>query len=175
MKSSVSAQTQTVATVPVRTLIESFDREFAQLDARARDLLKATPVGSLYQAPGATEVGSASPSVGELILKSAGVVEQTFGGLTSNLWDDPFEWTLPETLSTPALVMEYLDEVEQTRKSAFARFINDGDLVKLIAVPAGDAQPLVNVLLDALVRAAGYQGRATIILALLSPRRPGLV
>lgn len=175
MKSSVSAQTQTVSTMTVRTIIESFDREFAQLDARARDLLKATPVEILYQAIGATEVGSTSTSVGELILKSAGVVEQTFGGLTSNLWDDPFEWTLPETLSTVALVMEYLDEVEQTRKSAFARFINDGDLVKLIAMPAGDAQPLVNLLLDTLVRAAGYQGRAAVILALLSSRRSPIV
>ena len=29
---------------------------------------------------------------------SAGTIEQTFGGITANLWDDPFEWTLPETL-----------------------------------------------------------------------------
>lgn len=175
MNRTVSAQTPTVQTVAVRTVVESFDREFARLDIRARDLLNATPVEILYQGSGAAELGSGGQSVGELILRSAGVVEQTFGGLTSNLWDDPFEWTLPETLSTPALVIEYLDEVEQTRKSAFARFMSDGDLVKLIAVPAGDPQPLVDLLLDTLVRAAGYQGRAAVILALLAKVRPPVV
>ena len=95
-------------------------------------------------------------------------MEQTCGGISSNLWDDPFEWTLPETLSTPSLVIEYLDEVEDTRKKAFARFLDDSDLVKLIGVPSGDPQPLVNVLLDTLLRAAGYQARVTVILALVA-------
>jgi hypothetical protein len=33
-------------------------------------------------------------SCGEQVLRSAAIVEQSFGGLTANLWDDPFEWTL---------------------------------------------------------------------------------
>ena len=169
MNSSVSAHTRTVSIGAERTIIESFDREFAQLDFRARSLVNATPFERFYQVPDADGFGS--HSIGELILRSAGVVEQTCGGITSNLWDDPFEWTLPETLSTPSLVIEYLDEVEETRKKAFARFLDDSDLVKLIGVPSGDPQPLVNVLLDTLLRAAGYQARVTVILALMAKVR----
>ena len=167
MNSSVSASTRTVS-VPERTIIESFEHEFAQLDLRARSLINSTPFERFYEVPDA-EVSS--HSIGELVLRSMGVVEQTCGGITSNLWDDPFEWTLPETLSTPSLVIEYLDEVEETRKKAFARFLDDGDLVKLIGVPSGDPRPLVNVLLDTLLRAAGYQARVTVILALMAKVR----
>jgi hypothetical protein len=67
--------------------------------------------------------------------------------------------------------MEYLDEVEQTRKRAFDRFLGDDDLLKMIAVPAGVAQPLVNLLLDTLVRAIRYEGRAVATKALFSQSR----
>ena len=154
----------------MRTVIESFDQEFARLDLRARSLVKATPFEIFYRSPSNAELGS--HSTGELILRSAGAVEQTCGGLTSNLWDHPFEWTLPETLSTSHLVIEYLDEVENTRKHAFARFVDDGDLVKLISLPTGETQPLVNLLLETLLRAAGYQTRAAVILALLTKVTP---
>ena len=49
------------------------------------------------------------------LLRSAAAVEQTFGGITTRLWDDPFEWTLPEKLSSTDLLIGYLNEVEQTR------------------------------------------------------------
>jgi hypothetical protein len=147
-------------------LIESFEREFAQLEARNRDLLKAVPLAKLYQ-PAAT-AGLPATSFGELILRSAGAVEQTCGGLTANLWDDPFEWTLPETLSTPTLIFEYLEEVAHTRATFFVRLKQDNDLAKLINVPAGDTQPLIRVLLETLIRAAGYQERAAVILATMT-------
>jgi len=165
MRNFHPAPTQTVSTVPVRTIVTSFEQEFVGLDLRARSLVNTTPFEIFYHAPDKTVL--TSHSVGELVLRGAGVVEQTCGGLTANLWDDPFEWTLPETLSTPARVYEYLDEVEQTRRNAFARFLNDRDLEKLIATPAGDAQPLVSLLLDTLLRAGGYQARAAVILTLL--------
>lgn len=166
MNSSIGAQTQTD-----RTVLESFDREFVRLHVRSSTLLDSTPIEILYQDPRATEVGRDVQSIGECVLRSAGAVEQTFGGLTSNLWDDPFEWTLPETLSTTERVREYLNEVEQTRRRAFRRFLGDDDLLKMIAVPAGDAQPLINLLLDTLVRAIRYEGRAAAIKALLSSAR----
>ena len=106
-----------------------------------------------------------STSVGELILRSAGAVEQTCGGLNANLWDDPFEWTLPETLSTPALINEYLDEVMKTRNEFFARLKDDEDLRKLIALPGDVTQPLIHLLLETLLRAAGNLERAAVILA----------
>jgi hypothetical protein len=156
-----------------RTIIETFDVEFAHLQARSRRLIETTPDEILYEDPRAAGFAGASNSVGECILRSAGAVEQTFGGITSNLWDDPFEWTLPETLSTRARVIEYLGEVEETRHRAFASFADDGDLLKRIAAPSGDLLPLVTLLLDTLVRALGYQGRAMALRETLSVTRPG--
>lgn len=90
------------------------------------------------------------------------MVEQSFGGLTSNLWDDPFEWTLPETLNTPARVLEYLNEVEATRRRAFDALQSDDDLSKQIMTPAGETQ-LLPFLLDTLKRARHHQQRAVAI------------
>ena len=156
MNGSVSAQSQSP-----RTLIEGLEREFVSLDSHTRELLHKTSGEILYR-PAALPALSAS--VGELILRSAGVVEQTCGGLNANLWDDPFEWTLPETLSTPELVNEYLDEVAQTRTAFFGRLNNDGDLKKLIMLPGGDTETLIHLLLDTLLRAAGNLERAAVIL-----------
>jgi hypothetical protein len=160
MISSVGTQTETRDS---RTVVESFEREFALLDSRTRELVQKIPDGILYQP--ITELNSGAISVGGLILRSAAAVEQTCGGLTANLWDDPFEWTLPETLSTSARVNEYLDEVAQTRDNFFARLKDDSDLTKLIAVPSGDTQPMARVLTETLVRGAGYLERAAVILA----------
>lgn len=115
---------------------------------------------------------ASSDSIGECVLRSAGAVEQTFGGITSNLWDDPFEWTLPETLSTPARVIEYLAEVEQTRQRAFASFRVDGDLLKRVATPSDSMRPIIGLLLDTLVRAQTHQGRALFIVETLSLTEP---
>ena len=151
-----------------RTVVESFEREFALLDSRIRELVQNIPEGALYSP--ITRLNSGGMSIGELILRSAAAVEQTCGGLTANLWDDPFEWTLPETLSTPALVSGYLDEVAQARDNLFARLKDDADLTKLIAAPGGDTKPLGELLTETLVRGAGYLERAVGILALSNLR-----
>lgn len=157
MNSSVSAPTPSP-----RILVESVEREFALLDARTRDLLQKIPGAMLYQTANLPDL---TTSFGEIILKSARTVEQTCGGLNANLWDDPFEWTLPEALSTPTLVSEYLDEVAQTREAFFARLKADEDLKKLIVLPGGGTQPLIQLLLETLRRASGNLERAAVILA----------
>lgn len=157
MNSSVSAQAQSP-----RIVVESLEREFALIDSRTRDLLRQIPGEMLYRP---VAVPGLTTSVGELILRSAGAVEQTCGGLNANLWDDPFEWTLPETLSTPALVTEYLDEVSKTRNELFARLKGDEDLKKFIALPGDATQPLIHLLLETVLRAAGNLERAAVILA----------
>jgi hypothetical protein len=88
-----------------------------------------------------------------LILRSAAVIEQTFGGLTANLWDDPFEWTLPETLSTPELVIEHLSEVDALRQRFFSSIDSDEALIKFVSLPSGEPRALGDVLREALVRA----------------------
>ncbi len=138
----------------MRESVESLDQQFADLHQQSCKLVEQLAPEQLYRG-----IQLQKDSCGELVLRSAAVVEQSFGGLTANLWDDPFEWTLPETLSTPAKVIEYLHEVEATRRQAFALFTSDQDLAKEIMAPAGSIQ-LMPFLLDTLQRARHHQQRA---------------
>src|SRR5712691_11395614 len=113
-------------------LIAELDRQFSQLHQESRELIHAISPERLYSRPPSRSNSSPAQSGGEQILRSAAAVEQTFGGITTNLWDDPFEWTLPETLSTPEKVSDYLNEVEATRKRGFELLKNDNDILKEI-------------------------------------------
>ena len=166
-------------TLGKRQIVASLDREFARLHVDACALIEQTSIASLYAVP--TQTGSPPalrqlPAIGESVLRGAAAIEQTFGGITANLWDDPFEWTLPEYLSTPEKVKEHLSEVEATRKRAFSSFANDDCLLQHIAVPAGGTRPLIDLLLETLVRAAAYQAQASIMLKILSEiSSPGFI
>jgi hypothetical protein len=159
----VNEQNANAQTGSIREIINALDEEFARLHSRSCRLVAATSIEVFYRTPKGMAVELPVYSVGENLLRSAAAVEQTFGGITSNLWDDPFEWTLPENLSTPERVIEYLEEVEATRKRAFERFSEDSDLLKHIVVPSGETQPLINLLLLTLIRAVDFQGRAVAI------------
>jgi hypothetical protein len=132
-----------------RKIVESLDQQFAVLINSLKDL-----------------AGSVPP---DLLLRSAAVIEQMCGGLTANLWDDPFEWTLPETLSNTDRIIEYLSEVDLARQRAFKSIRDDSVLTRYISAPTGE-QELVNLLLETLVKASDYRGRA-VATRLLSGRR----
>jgi hypothetical protein len=151
-------------------IVRSLDAEFRRLHERNLALVAAIPPDKLYWQPSAAHVSPAS-SCGEHILRSAACVEQTFGGLTSNLWDDPFEWTLPETLPTPTHINEYLSEVEATRQRGFALLRSDADLSKEIVGPSGAPRALVALLIETLTRAAHHQGRAYATFRLFAAER----
>jgi hypothetical protein len=149
--------------------IASLDREFTLIHRGWRELLDRIPPQLLYQKIRASASGP-DKSFGEEVLRSAGAIEQTFGGLTANLWDDPFEWTLPETLTTREKLREYLDEVEATRKRGFELLRSDDDLAKEIMAPAGPTQ-LLPLLLDTLERAGHHLGSAEAILKVLTKQK----
>ena len=156
-------------------LIEALDDEFARLHARSRALVEAVPADKLYWQPRQSSGAFPVYSCGEHVLRSAARVEQTFGGITANLWDDPFEWTLPESLRTPARVLEYLDEVEATRLRGFALLRDDADLLKEFNDPSGKMRTLAALLFETLERAAHHQGRAFATFRLFSDARlPGV-
>ena len=157
-------------TLEQRDIVASFDREFARLHSRSAAIIEKTPASLLYE--GSIQPVAALRSVGESVLRSAAAVEQTFGGITANLWDDPFEWTLPEQLSTPATVLAHLQEVEETRQHAFASFTDDSCLLKSVATPADGLVPLVEVLLKTLLRATDFQSQAAVTLKALSGISP---
>ena len=139
-----------------RQIVQHFEQEFSELIKSLKDLVRSVPTELLYRHPPAV-------SIGENILRSAAVVEQTCGGLTSNLWDDPFEWTLPETLSNPDLIVEYLSEVDAARQRAFSSIQDDSALTKFISDPSGE-RLLISLLLETLVKAADFRGRAVAVI-----------
>lgn len=123
------------------------------------DFVKTISPERLYWRPAERKSSVQMLSVGECILRSAGAVEQTFGGITAKLWDDPFEWTLPEELSTIGKIQEYLAEVEKTRQTGFAFFRSDEDLYKQIPAPE-ELKTIGEILIETIVRAGHFQGRA---------------
>lgn len=151
-----------------RVLVGDLDEQFARLHSKACELVRSVSAASL---DGQRESPQLRPvdSLRENILRSAAVIEQTFGGITASLWDDPFEWTLPETLDTPPRVIEYLEEVEATRRRAFSSLANDSELSREIVVPSGQSRALIDVLRETISRAISYQHRALELRDLLQP------
>jgi hypothetical protein len=140
----------------VRQQIENLDNQFAEIHETSSDFIAHLAAELLYTRPAEA---SSHDTCGEQILRCGAVIEQSFGGLTANLWDDPFEWTLPETLDTQAKVLEYLSEVEDLRNRAFLAFADDAALSKQIMTPGGATQ-ILPFLLDTLKRARHHQQRA---------------
>lgn len=154
----------------MQNFLNSFDSKFKNLHLRSCEIIQKIPTEKLFWQP--LEKDSLFPinSCGEYILRSAGKIEQTFGGLTTKLWDDPFEWTLPEKLSTNHLILEYLDEVETTRNKGFAFLTGDEDLIKELPAPTKMVS-LFELLLETLAIAENYQGRAAAIYRLISDEK----
>ena len=143
-----------------RALVDHLDGECVQLISNLKQLVNSVTPDLLYRRP-------PHVSIGENVLRSAAVLEQTFGGLTANLWDDPFEWTLPEALSTPELVTEYLSEVDAARERAFKSIASDRELTKYVSGPWEEPQQLFHLLLQTLMKASDYHGRAVATVKML--------
>lgn len=143
----------------MKLLINLFDRRFSDLHRRSCEIIAQIPPEKIYQPLRPNNQHFASASCGEYVLRSAGKVEQTFGGITAKLWDDPFEWTLPEELSTNEKILEYLAQVEATRLKGFAYFASDDDLRREIPAPE-TLRSIFDVLLETIAAAENFQGRA---------------
>lgn len=148
-------------------VLSALDKRFALIDARSRDLLVRLPDHLPYKRPRETRSEMAPFSCGEYILRSAAMVEKTFGGITTRLWDDPFEWTLPEKLVNKDLITAYLDEVEATRLKGFSFFTSDQDLKREIPAPE-TLRPLSDILLETIDLASHFQGRAFALFQVLT-------
>ena len=151
-------------------LLDSFNVRFLTVNERAVELVSRTTSDDLFRKPRELDRSMAMFSVGEYILRSAAAVEQTFGGITRRLWDDPFEWTLPEKLSSPQAVLAYLGEVEATRLEAFKFFQADEDLLKQIPAPE-KLRSIFDLMLETLGRAEHYQGRAFAVFQMLTDEK----
>lgn len=151
----------------MRSQIEAFVSRFIALDRHSRELVKMTPDSKLFLKPRELGRTFAMFSCGEYILRSAAMVEKTFGGITTRLWDDPFEWTLPEELAAGARIIEYLDEVEATRNRGFTFLKSDEDLLREIPSPE-KLRSIFEILLETVARAEHFQGRAFAVFQMIS-------
>lgn len=141
------------------SLLAILDERFRSTHRLSVQFVTEIPDEYMYARPKQQGIELQPLSAGENILRSAGVIEQTFGGITTRLWDDPFEWTLPEKLFNRDFVLEYLDEVEVTRKKGFAFIGADDHLLKQIPAPV-KIRPIFDIVLETLATAKHYQGRA---------------
>ena len=154
----------------MKTFIDSFDQRLLQIHSRSCELVQKIPDEKLYWQLRETDALFPVNSCGEYVLRSAAAVEQTFGGLTVKLWDDPFEWTLPEQLSSSNLILEYLAEVEETRSRGFALFSSDEDLGRELPAPQ-KLKTIFALLLDTIARAEHFQGRAFAVFQMLTSEK----
>ena len=151
--------------------LDLIERRFAELDRRSRELLALLDDQALYQRPTENVNAMVPFSCGEFIVRSAAKVEQTFGGITTRLWDDPFEWTLPEKLSTVEGVREYLDEVTTIRQRGLAFFTSDSDLLREIPSPEKQ-RSLGEILLETIAFSEHFLGRAYSIYQTITSNTP---
>lgn len=152
-------------------MLRSIDAAFLTLDTRSRELLARLDDDELFLRPDGSVTALSPFSSGEYLLRSAAMVEKTFGGITTRLWDDPFEWTLPEKLATRDAIIEYLDEVEATRKNGFAFFTSDDDLRREIPAPER-LRPLAEILIGTLLDASQFQGQAFAVFQVITGKKP---
>ena len=130
----------------MRAEIQALELRFRNLYRRTMSLLEKTENDHLFVRSAEGE------TVGELVLRSAGAVEQMVGGITRRLWDDPFEWTLRERMQSVKLIADYINEVESSRQQGFLFLKTDDDLGKLLPAPV-EMKPLGEILNDACLSA----------------------
>lgn len=137
----------------------AFDQQFLELHSKRIRLLDAADPQLIYAVATIVQRSMMSHTFGEMLLRSAAVVEQISGGITARLWDDPFEWTLPEKLNTKELILEYFDEVETSRKRAFSFILSDNDLTRNIPSPE-EFRSIALIFASAISKSSGHLAKA---------------
>jgi hypothetical protein len=147
----------------MQTLISLFDSHFLNLHTRSVELVKNHQDAANLWRPFSLN----GKSFGEYVVRSVAEVEQTFNGLTTRLWDDPFEWTLPEQLITTDRILEYFAEVEVARKKGFTFLTSDDDLKRELPAPI-QLKTIFSLFLETISRAENFHGRATSVAGFLN-------
>jgi hypothetical protein len=154
----------------MNSILQSLDRLFAENHKRSSKFLPSVSNEMLFKRPRELPRTFTMFSVGEYLIRSGAEVEQVIGGITTRLWDDPFEWTLPEELSSSAKIAEYLNEVESERKNGFGFLNTDVDLTRSIPAPER-LNTIFELLAGTLARSSHFQGRAFAIFQTFSDEK----
>ncbi len=143
----------------MREMLDVIDNQFLSINEKSKEFIHLVPQEILYRSPRELPRTFAAFSCGEYILRSAAAIEQCFGGISTRLWDDPFEWTLAESLVDNRLISNYIDEVETTRKKTMTSFTDDSELLKRLPAPE-KVISIFELMADTIRRAEHFQGRA---------------
>jgi uncharacterized damage-inducible protein DinB len=138
--------------------VEVIGGEFERIHQNLIEVLAIIPEEKLYWKPFESEKFIRIYSCGELISHIGGIVEYAFNGITSNLWEEPFEWITREVLPTRSHLAGYLDDVARLRRMAFEDF-TDLDLPKRIYYPNAASTTLGEILVKTLSHAAHHRGQ----------------
>jgi len=155
----------------MNTILGHIAGRFSAIDSRSVSLVKQCTNEMLFRRPKQLDYFPALFSCGEFLIRSAANVEMTFGGITRRLWDDPFEWTLEESMESKEKILEYLSEVREMTRQGFIFIGSDENLLREIPAPS-ELRPIVEVLLESLCRAEHLQGRAFALFQLLLDESP---
>ena len=150
---------ESLAVFIMREMLDVIDKQFFSINEKSKEFIHLVPQEILYRSPREMPRTFTIFSCGEYILRSAAAVEQCFGGISTRLWDDPFEWTLTESLMNTELISNYLDEVESTRTKTMTFFNSDAELLKKLPAPE-KVITIFELLIRTIRRAEQYQGRA---------------
>ena len=118
-----------------RNRIDDFHLQFSALHRSCARVALDAGNELIYKTEEEHETDLWPTSVGTYLIRSAAIVEQTFNGITTRLWDDPFEWTLPERLPTVTDLIGYMEEVQDARIRGMAFLRSNEDLDKSIPAP----------------------------------------
>lgn len=146
----------------MRSLIESLDQRFASLNERAVELVNSTPEDYLFVSPIRSNALIDRWTVAENIVRSSAAIELAFGGITTKMWDDPLEWTLPDQLDSKERMLRYFAEVAEIHSKGIT-FLDD-DLVLSRSIPAPRLMKTIfEILLDSIANAESHLGRAELL------------
>ena len=137
-----------------RLKIEEYSTRFAFMHSERCQLVRSNEDSALFAVSGdADALWPTSPATS--LIRSAAAVEQMINGITVRLWDDPFEWTLPERMPTGSDLAAYFEEVEEARIKGFAFLKDDADLGRSIPAPSR-LKTLEEILTDSIGRSEQY-------------------
>ena len=150
--------------------VETIGSELERMHANLIEVLEIIPEDQLHWKPFESPNFIRIYSCGELISHIGGIVEYAFNGITSNLWEEPFEWITREVLPTRSHVAAYLEEVATVRRMAFAG-LTDDDLPKRIYFPNATRTTLGEILIRTLTHASHHRGQVYAYAHLLTDAR----
>ncbi|QUV99024.1 hypothetical protein J8C02_06170 [Chloracidobacterium sp. MS 40/45] len=140
-------------------ILRSLTREYKRLLTGSHTCLDTMPEAALYWRPSLPHHDFSNRSSGESFIALAGGIEYVINGILSNYWDHPAEWTMRETLATPARLQHYLADIISLT-SKFETILTDDDLPKVIYLPTPRQTTIGTLLVERLALAAQHYGQA---------------